>query len=421
MALFEHDSRFALSGSHSERSCKECHEADSLFSIENLGSLRDEQVNEGLVVRACGECHESPHSASYITEVSSLRGIEGAATCSSCHDTAHSVFLEADQGTAEQAHGASGFKLDAPHDSLACQDCHRGFGETSTAATAEVGQTFDLRFPGRAQSSCRSCHQDPHVQQFSEDVFAGESCTTCHYADRFHPVAFTVEQHSLTRFPLDGGHLAVGCSTCHAELEDPQPELAQGANRVFVGTSTRCADCHEDVHDGAFDADVGETDCARCHDSQAFNLADPRSFDHGRWTDFALQGLHAQTDCASCHPATTPTHGGTRRTATASKDCASCHADPHAGQFRIGGTTDCIRCHTAQAGFELTTFDHGTQSTFKLDEDHESLACSKCHKTVESVSGVEITRYKPLGSLCIDCHGWNSKREYEAGRKRRKR
>jgi hypothetical protein len=48
-------------------------------------------------------------------------------------------------------------------------------------------------------------------------------------------------------------------------------------------------------------------------------------------------------------------------------------------------------------------FDHQRDSRFPLDANHAPLPCASCHRTVQTDQG-PMTRYKPLGTTCGDCH-----------------
>ena len=42
---------------------------------------------------------------------------------------------------------------------------------------------------------------------------------------------------------------------------------------------------------------------------------------------------------------------------------------------------------------------------FELGDAHRALACSACHEAWASDNGIEVVKYKPLGTQCTDCHG----------------
>jgi len=76
---------------------------------------------------------------------------------------------------------------------------------------------------------------------------------------------------------------------------------------------------------------------------------------------------------------------------SAPQDCFSCHRgdDPHAGTYG----TECGVCHSSE-GWLPAKFDHNL-SAFKLEGEHNEVACEKCH-----VNNV----FKGTPSDCYSCH-----------------
>jgi len=153
----------------------------------------------------------------------------------------------------------------------------------------------------------------------------------------------------------------------------------------------------------------GRADCARCHVESSFRVL-PRGFDHALWTGYALEGGHAALDCSACHaplaaPSSATSSLGERSWDVAlGTDCADCHRDPHAGQFLEDGSTDCAACHRNTRSFGDLRFDHDRDARFPLGEAHVEVACDACHDAVPW-GPLEIVRYKPLDTRCVDCHG----------------
>jgi len=408
----EHHARtaFPLEGSHAAARCEDCHE---------LPEGQPRLTDEGFVTRefagtsvTCSGCHESPHGAEFVAGVTALLPRDTGESCAACHDARHESFL-GDTGTMdERLHAASGFALVPPHDEAACADCHAGLGvRLAEPATEARRLEFAAAFPGREALDCESCHDDPHSEQFAGGVFAGEDCLGCHDSHAFRPPLFDLARHERTDFPLTGGHQAVGCNECHLVPEGaPALTADKLLTRVFTGTDPHCVSCHEDVHGGLFDRQglprlVGGRDgCARCHTTEDFALRHEQGFDHALWAGYPLLGAHASAACGDCHllerTADPPRlYFGTVR----GTECSGCHEDSHVGQFAIEGVTDCERCHQPALQFADLVFDHQRDSRFALDEVHEPLECSACHKPVD-VGGRSAVRYKPLGVDCADCH-----------------
>jgi len=471
VAQFAHDPSFPLSGGHAGLSCEQCHEQGGRFSIPSLrrGASREP--------RRCTDCHRSPHRPAFVRSVAASRQVPGDDTCRLCHDAEHGAFVGDGAAMSGELHRATGFALDPPHHEQECVECHAQFGKRRRLAdTEELSGRFAALFPGRSPDDCQACHGEPHGGQFDagatrgrclachesthftpstfdltrhadtrfslqgahqtvgcdqchvqegdlrrfvptptacadchDDVHEGQfdagktrgRCTACHETTHFVPSAFDLAQHTSTRFPLTGAHQAVGCNRCH---------LREGGLPRFAPTATACADCHADVHDGQFDGPdkpavvAGRRGCTRCHETSSFTDVRWSSQAHLRWTDYPLQGAHAGVSCIDCHQREPQSNGRGWTLGTAPRDCSGCHADPHAGQFRQGGRTNCLRCHGETGRFARTRFDHQRDSRFKLDEFHATLECSACHRPVASRAGAPVVRYRPLGTRCEDCH-----------------
>ncbi|MFQ5504324.1 MAG: hypothetical protein ACE5F1_05925 [Planctomycetota bacterium] len=404
------DLSFELLGPHAESSCEDCHGgrdrnsrwaeiarlSSSVLGYRSPYPKRQED---------CLGCHLNPHDPAFTGDAAAWLDVAREQSCLICHEADHESFVPPPGGLSPELHALSGFPLTRPHDRVACLECH---AEAPERESDPARRALALR--GRPRSrradNCRVCHEDPHEGQFDTGAFAGENCLACHDRYAFEPPDFSLEHHLKTRFPLVGAHVAVACVTCH---ERPETGEATSA-RIFRGTARDCEDCHEDVHEQRFDrpglpAEIeGRRGCARCHWSESFDEIRPRSFDHGRWTDFPLRGEHAGQDCEACHPRSDEPDIWLRSFGRARASCSDCHEDPHLGQFVILGRTECQRCHVDGKSFTELAFDHRRDARFALDESHARLACSSCHKPVLLSEGRKVIRYKPLGVRCGDCH-----------------
>ena len=384
---------FPLAGAHAEAECQACHE----------------QVHPDLprtfvgTTAVCRECHESPHRVEFVRQVSLALAIATPEqSCEGCHDTRRRGFLGRPLAEGENWHAATGFALTAPHAGLECQECHEGFGtDDEVRWLADGGAELPVRDP----DTCVACHEDVHEGQFADGPFADGSCLQCHRRTAFKPAAFDIVMHERCDFPLRGGHEAVGCDRCHVVPEG-------GTARLFTSTASECAACHVDVHGGLFDRDdlplrvEGKSGCARCHteDSFAGTPGAPIAFDHATWADYPLQGAHERAACDGCHVVArgrdfgSVTFGTVRGTT-----CSACHEDVHIGQFALDGVTDCERCHVVADTFAELVFDHDDTS-FPLDTRHVNVSCEACHMPVDVAGFGVVTRYRPLGNQCDDCH-----------------
>jgi hypothetical protein len=224
--------------------------------------------------------------------------------------------------------------------------------------------------------------------------------------DRFQPAKFTLSRHNQTRFPLDGGHLAVACVDCHRK----QPELHNAAAYKFADLS--CTGCHLDPHlrrtDDRHASSVNQSSvnpkqpCETCHNTRAWRQV--ASFDHSK-TRFALTGAHRGAACEECHRSTALSVGAHKVVFQgAPLACVGCHQDVHAGQFvAMSESRGCEACHdniTWKAG----KFDH-QRTSYPLDGAHERVPCKDCHSTKKEVDGRVVVFYKPTPKDCVSCHG----------------
>jgi len=157
-------------------------------------------------------------------------------------------------------------------------------------------------------TECSSCHLDPHAGRFAQHGArpSAGGCPDCHGWDRFRPAAVGVARHQSFAFPLEGGHKAVPCVECHAELTARPAKIrllaVDGAMRdlSFQTEHETCRACHESPHGKQFDLRGDGGDCGSCHDANSFRPAP--LFNHERDTRFSLRGAHRDVACARCHP-----------------------------------------------------------------------------------------------------------------------
>ncbi|MDF1798305.1 MAG: cytochrome c3 family protein [Planctomycetota bacterium] len=425
-------SGFGLTEPHGDLACAGCH-GDPAALVPVGGRSDAGRADLSLLVASspfharfpgtrqaddCAACHVDPH-AGRLAASAMVRQSErdpGPSGCRACHSDGYFQPSLVD----DALHAASGFALEGGHAAVGCFACHE-----RSAATAAADST--PRFAG-TPTACVACHDDIHEGAFAS---VDGSCASCHVTSSFHEVAAvaagTFDHEALCGFALEGAHDRADCKSCHGpEPGWPSARGARDFGRVSIlhpGDPTRCATCHADPHDGAFDqpqlpsAIDGRASCARCHDQEGFSMDAGAPFDHGLWTGYALVGPHATTSCGDCHgrlPDTGPSgpHAATRLGKAPGTSCADCHADVHLGQFRDSnpaGTsvTSCESCHGVptepEAGWAAPLFDHA--AVFALDAKHAALDCAACHRPWPLPDGREVVRYRPLGRDCKDCHG----------------
>lgn len=181
------------------------------------------------------------------------------------------------------------------------------------------------------------------------------------------------------------GHLDLEgeCSSCH-KLFDKE------------GQRDLCLDCHEDVAGDVeqqkgfhgLRAEVQDDQCSSCHTEHegrdaVIVILDENTFDH-RFTDFDLEGAHADAECSDCHSPDLK-HRET------SAECVDCHFEDQPHEEVMGA--ECGSCHQPTEWLDAK-FDHGT-TDYPLLGKHLETACLDCHE--------DRTFPKPL-TECVDCH-----------------
>lgn len=407
VAKFAHTDAFRLTGAHADRACKDCHAPGSANAVGNLlrlAAAAPAATAPAARVRACVDCHASPHKPGFVEAAVRIAGRTDADQCQACHAPERGGFLGAGVTMTAAMHDATSFKIVPPHQKVGCQECHPTFGQRTMLLTGVgLSERFAALYPSKSAQACEACHADPHQGQFNTGPSRGR-CLACHVPTFFKPSAFGVEEHRRARFPLTGSHEAVSCDRCHAKASD--------GPRRFVPTATACADCHKDVHAGAFDGPGkpalvrGLAGCARCHDTVSFAPVKWTGEEHRLWTGYRLEGRHAQAPCASCHkpapkasprPAPAGVQGRSDAAAPARSRagfepaptrCDACHADVHAGRFDqpgrprvVRGQEGCARCHDTQAfkPVKWAPEDHATWTGYALQGLHASATCAACH------------------------------------------
>lgn len=387
-------SGFKLDAPHDKPACAQCHKPEGEF----------EERYSGRKPETCSACHADIHGGQF------EHGPFAGQQCTACHDK---LDFKTPAFTLEQ-HALGRLPLTGAHVETKCHECH--VDPPQTGEGEERKDAAPRTFQG-TPDECAACHADAHDGFFDEitqpmaEVAHGD-CARCHDTLKFANLAPGGFDHAAwTDFAILGAHTQGDCTLCHKPAPQPD-ESGRSFGRIATreGAPASCSTCHQDVHAGRFDAPgmaqevAGRTDCARCHVETSFRVA-TENFDHARWTGYPLVGAHAPLACTECHPTLSRAQPDGRTWAQAlGTACASCHVDVHAGQFKKNGQTDCTRCHTSRVDSFLV-FNHDRDSRFALGEAHTPLACSACHVPWKLEGGVEVVRYKPLGTECTDCHG----------------
>lgn len=335
-ARFDHEktAKYPLTGAHAGVDCLVCHPAERYKDTPTdcVACHRIDDVHQGSRGGACQDCHDTKSwkksSFDHARETGfGLTGGHADLRCESCH--AGGDFRRKLQGECIACHRSD--DVHGGRNGIACEDCH--------AVKRWADSRFDhakTKFPllgAHQELNCVACHKGA-LREAKLDT----ACNACHAGDDVHSGALGTDckqchgdvrwtervafDHDLTRFPLVGLHATAACESCHGDQR-------------YRDTPSRCVDCHEndDAHRGALGAE-----CAECHNPNDWRIW---TFDHGKQTDFALDGAHEGIECVGCHVRPLA------RDSRMPKQCVDCHRsdDVHSGQFG----RDCGRCHTTSS------------------------------------------------------------------------
>lgn len=353
---FDHQAtEFPLAGRHTGLECVQCHvETDGLVKYSGIG------------FRECKTCHEDPHSGAF------------AQACSSCHVDAGWDIV---RGTSRFDHSKTDFPLVGKHDGLSCSKCHTG---------------ADFKKPIE-HAECAQCHEDSHGGQF-DDRATGSDCASCHDEQGFTPTTFTLDDHSLSDYPLVGKHADVECKQCH------EPKGKETLYKVPFGA---CADCHADAHEGQFAERPSAGECKDCHDVHGFSPSTFTLSQHQQ-SRFELMGSHIAVSCQACHqPQADEPVTDKGKFHFAELGCAQCHKHPHGDQFADGPATGkefaCVNCHEVTSWSRLLQFDHA-RTEFPLEGSHATVACAECHRRADGAPNFENVEFAAAPLRCAECH-----------------
>jgi hypothetical protein len=227
-----------------------------------------------------------------------------------------------------------------------CQDCHE---EVKADVARKAGHHGKI-----PQQECRACHTDHKGREMN-----------------IAPLDEKKFDHSLTDFPLKGGHAAarVQCKDCHQQ------------GKKHRDAPSDCYACHQkdDKHKGS----LGKA-CADCHSDK--NWKDTK-FDHSK-TKFPLTGKHRDVQCKECH--SDPKFKG------APLACVACHRKDDNKKGHKGKFGDkCQTCHTDR-DWKTLRFNHDRDTKYSLKGKHAQAKCTSCH------TGVLYKEKTPTN--CYACH-----------------
>jgi len=329
---FDHDTvdDFPLRGKHQDVDCQLCHVGnrfkDTPKQCVSCHSLND--VHGGRYGKKCHTCHEEKDWEEvkfdhYRETEYRLTGQHRQVDCDSCHTG--DLYKDKLKTSCFSCH-----KNDDEHkgrNGEKCQDCH----STEQWGKSKFSHDKETDFPLTGEHKgleCESCHRGDLTTELKTDCFSchrhedphngemGEACDQCHNTKGWREKLFF--EHDITRFPLIGLHAVTSCEQCHFSQD-------------YRAAPIQCIKCHQDQdeHKGRF-----SDNCAKCHNPNSWKTW---LFDHGKQTDFKLEGAHEEIECYSCHRSKMTEKSGL------GSDCVDCHSgdDIHQGGFG----RDCTRCH----------------------------------------------------------------------------
>lgn len=331
---FDHSrTHFPLRDAHRKVECASCHPGQTYKDVPTqcVGCHRLQDRHGGLFGRQCGDCHAETDwkrgrfNHDKVAEFP-LRGQHAQVSCHACHSEG-----TRDRKLATDCYGChQGADFHQGRFGRKCADCHGPESWTKKAFNHDLDTAFRLEGP-HGKVACDVCHVVParkgtptracvdcHRRDDAHRGQLGDRCDSCHRIDDWRSgVRF---DHDLTDFPLIGLHALVPCAECHV-------------GGTYKSARGECRECHaaRDVHKGA----LGER-CGECHSPLGWARW---TFDHGRETEFPLEGAHQPLRCEDCHRKPDGGAGGM----AIDRTCISCHAadDTHRGAFG----SDCARCH----------------------------------------------------------------------------
>jgi len=366
VSQFDHSkTRYPLTGLHTQVQCAKCH----------VNGADGKPQYTGIPFNLCSDCHKDPHHGSF-----------GAQGCQSCHNTGGWKKISLQSVNERFDHSKTKYPLEGKHASLDCAQCH---------ASGDFKKPLTF-------SKCTACHKpDPHNGQFAKRQDGGE-CSSCHTVQGWKPSTFTVKEHAVSAYPLQGRHASLQCAQCH---------IPKGKDTIFKVKFERCTDCHSDKHAGQFATAPYFNACDRCHTLESYK---PSTFTLAKHkeTHFALTGGHIATPCGECHKESSefqlkPAVIYRWKNLT----CISCHNDPHKSQFKErmqqvradGSAAGCEACHTTKSWKELSGFDH-SKTKFALLGAHRATPCISCHKPPNLETKLLNVDFEAAPTQCEDCH-----------------
>jgi len=350
----------------------------------------------------CGTCHTGVVSGDWASTYPQV------ATCAACHDgnTAPNIGWTTPAGPRASN---LGFRHEAH--AFDCAMCHipGGGDDLSLIAIPQPATCLGCHAPTaeshlEAKGMCQTCHVPAVESRLSEADVADFPQPASHTAGNFAITHGALAVESASDCAVC--HDRTGCFTCHAGashlpdaiLQIPLPQ--EGGPRGVQFPEGRTPPFHEGnfavAHAAAASAGQpncttchSESTCTSCHEGQGSPAFHPINF----LTSHGPEAYGRVNDCSSCHNTEAfcrACHlglgldavgeiGGAYHTdqtlwilshAPAARQdlesCVSCHQQ-----------TDCLRCHSAQAGLGVNP--HGPDFNGSSISDRNKAMCTLCH------------------------------------------
>ncbi len=299
--------------------------------------------------------------------------------------------------------------------------------------TSNCTQCHELR-KKTLSSGCVDCHsplQNKMDKGLGYHADKTDNCGKCHsdHNGREFELVYWEEEksqfdHNETGYALTGNHVTTSCDQCHKRELINDDQLIEWASkytdfptldRTYLGLSTSCIDCHEDIHKSTV-----STSCENCHNTSKWSVA-IKEFDHSN-SNYPLSGRHRSVECEKCHFKQVEFSNTMKLTGLDYNECISCHVNVHKEE------TDepCESCHGTD-GWEFVReqFNHDL-TAYPLVGAHSRVECQQCHiphdtwnPPVLRLNGFPYSdcgschmdvHKGTFGSNCEQCHGvdkWN--------------
>jgi hypothetical protein len=392
--------------------CTSCHAAGKTFPAAVMVTIATPALHIPVGSAECSTCHSSTTTPGGFATWRMEHAVVAGTACATCHDTGKSF-----TGTpAVVVKPATGH---IPTGSAACDTCH-----TSTTSF----KTWTMDHAQVAATSCATCHDTGRVFMASTPplvlkpssghipiIPVGRACNDCHTSTASFAV-WTMNHTGIT----------AGCQSCHGTTTQLFPGVVnQVSGHIATAPNRDCVDCHTSTVPGGFGTFTGggvnphtaaspisaqKPLCTSCHG--VAGVAPGQITGH--------IAVNSGTDCGSCHDYRAASFAtftmSTTEHSRVSSACSTCHAvgksfpgtviKTQAAVNHIPtGTTECSACHTSTAN--PNGFATWTQAATHANT---TLACSACHGTGKSFTGVvgigSKVGHVPIGGAdCGACHG----------------